>query len=168
MPRMAATTAAPSPTPLLSIGGLSRATGVRPTTIRWYEAEGLLPEPARTAGGHRAYGPAHVARLGFLRHARELGFPMAEVRGLLDLAAHPARGCAGAHRAVLAHLAEVDRRVARLLALRGELARMAAQGCESGAAAECRILETLADFGHGRCADPSHGAAAADTVVAPA
>jgi len=59
-----------------AIGDLVRATGVKPTTLRWYEQEGWLPPPGRTEGGHRAYGEAHLRRLRFIRHARGLGFEM--------------------------------------------------------------------------------------------
>jgi DNA-binding transcriptional MerR regulator len=146
----------------LSIGELARATGVKPTTIRWYEAEGLLPPPGRTGGGHRVYGAAHRDRLGFIRHARELGFPMAAIRDLLDLAEHPDRDCNMAHAVATAQVAAIDAKLRQLTALRAELARMA-EACSGGAAGSCRILEALADHAHGHCADPSHG----DAVRAP-
>jgi len=136
--------------PRLSIGDLARTTGVKPTTIRWYEAEGWLPPPARTAGGHRAYGEDHLRRLGFIRHARELGFPMESIHSLLGLAGRPAESCSAAHRIAGAHIAGIDARIRRLEALRAELARMTDR-CEGGRSAGCRILETLADFGHGHC-----------------
>lgn len=141
-----------------AIGDLARATGVKATTIRWYEQEGWLPPPARTAGGHRAYGPAHLRRLGFIRHARELGFASEAIRALLDLADRPQADCTQAHALATAQIAEIDARMRRLVALRAELSRMAA-GCEGGSAGDCRIIETLADFGHGHCADASHGRA---------
>ncbi|MBR0665879.1 helix-turn-helix domain-containing protein [Roseomonas hellenica] len=140
----------------LSIGELARATGVKATTIRWYETEGLLPPPARTEGGHRVYGTAHRDRLGFIRHARELGFPMPAIRDLLDLAAHPDRDCNMAHAVATAQVTAIDAKLRQLTALRAELARMA-EACAGGAAGHCRILETLADHAHGHCADPSHG-----------
>jgi DNA-binding transcriptional MerR regulator len=145
----------------LSIGDLARATGVKPTTIRWYEAEGLLPAPARTEGGHRVYGAPHRDRLGFIRHARELGFPMPAIRDLLDLAAHPDRGCDAAHAVATAQMAAIDAKLRQLEALRAELARMATD-CAGGVAGQCRILETLADHAHGHCADPAHGKTVAD------
>lgn len=143
---------------LLGIGELARRTGVKATTIRFYEAEGLLPPALRTEGGHRVFGAAHLRRLGFIRHARELGFTMPAIRELLHLAEHPGMDCAAAHGIARAQMAEIDRRVARLLALRGELARMAAPG-DGGVTEDCRVLETLADFDHGHCGDPRHGAA---------
>ena len=140
----------------MSIGDLSRLTGVKPTTIRWYEAEGWLPPPARTEGGHRSYGEAHLRRLGFIRHSRELGFSMADIRALLDLADRPRDDCSAAQAIATAQIVEIDARLRRLQALRSELERMT-QGCEGGHVGECRIIETLADFAHGHCADPAHG-----------
>lgn len=141
----------------LTIGDLSRATGVKPTTIRWYEREGLLPPPARTEGGHRAYADAHLQRLGFVRHARELGFPMPAIRELLELAARPDSDCGAAHAAATAQITAIDSKLRRLAVLRAELVRVA-EACRGGRAAECRVLETLADHSHVGCADPTHGA----------
>lgn len=140
----------------LSIGDLSRSTGVKPTTIRWYEAEGLLPAPDRTAGGQRAYGASHLQRLGFIRHARELGFAMPAVRALLDLSAQPEQDCGGAHAAAMAQIAMIDAKMRQLTALRAELARVA-DACGGGRVADCRIIETLADHAHGHCLEVEHG-----------
>jgi len=65
---------------IFSIGDLARRASTKVETVRWYEREGLLPAPARTAGGHRAYTRPHLDRLAFVRHARELGFPLESVR----------------------------------------------------------------------------------------
>lgn len=138
-----------------SIGDLSRATGVKPTTIRWYEQEGWLPSPGRTEGGHRSYGTAHLRRLGFIRHARELGFESEAIRALLDLADRPDADCGEVHSLAVEQMAEIDARLRRLKALRAELERMATS-CEGGAVGECRIIETLADFEHGLCQDTTH------------
>lgn len=140
----------------MGIGDLSKRTGVKPTTIRWYEAEGWLPPPVRTEGGHRSYSEAHRRRLGFLRHARELGFSMADVRSLLDLGQRPGEDCGAVHAIAAAHIEEVDGRIRRLLALRAELERMATN-CQGGEIGECRIIEVLADFEHGHCGAPGHG-----------
>ena len=139
-----------------SIGDLARATGVKPTTIRWYEQEGWLPAPARTEAGHRAYGEDHLRRLGFIRHARELGFESDAIRALLDLAGHPNADCSAAHQLAVAQIRAIDARLRRLKALRAELEHMATH-CEGGVIGECRIIETLADFAHSSCEDPSHG-----------
>ena len=139
----------------LSIGDLSRATGVKATTIRFYEAEGLLPPPGRTEGGHRVYGRSHLDRLGFIRHARELGFAMEDIRELLRLAdAAPDAPCEGADVIARRHLAAVRDRLARLRSLEAELERMT--DCHNSRVAECRVIEVLADAAHGHCADPTH------------
>ncbi len=152
-------TRAPGPGESLSIGDLARRTGTKATTVRWYEEVGLLPPAARTVGGHRAYGAAHLARLDFIRHAREFGFPLAAVRALLDLAARPDQpSCEAAHGIACARLAEVEEKLRRLESLRAELARMVETGCR-GTPADCRILATLADHDHGHCLDPQHAMA---------
>ena len=133
-----------------SIGELARRAGTKAETVRWYEREGLLPAPARTAGGHRAYTRAHLDRLAFVRHARELGFPLDAVRELLRLTDRPERSCAEADRIARAHLDAVRGRIARLRALEAELARMVAD-CGQGRVAECRVIEVLADHSHASC-----------------
>lgn len=139
-----------------SIGDLARATGVKATTIRFYEAEGLLPPPARTGGGHRIYGRSHLDRLGFIRHARDLGFAMDDIRELLRLAdAAPDTPCEGADAIARRHLAGVRERLRRLRSLEAELLRMT--NCHNERVAECRVIEVLADTTHGHCADPTHG-----------
>lgn len=148
-----------------SIGDLSRSTGVKATTIRFYEVEGLLAPPARTEGGHRVYGKPHLDRLGFIRHARELGFGMEDIRELLRLAdAAPDAPCEGADTIARRHLASVRARLARLRSLEAELERMTC--CPHDQVAKCRVIEVLADAAHGHCADPTH-AGGVDTRPAP-
>lgn len=140
----------------LSIGDLGRRTHCKVQTIRWYEQVGLLPPPARTSGGHRVYGGEHLARLDFIRHARELGFPLDAVRTLLGLSDRPDLPCTEAHALATAQLILVEDKLRRLDALRAELLRMT-DACSGGVAAECHILGTLADHTHGHCANPDHG-----------
>ena len=137
-----------------TIGDIARASGVKVTTIRFYEQRGLLPPPPRNAGNRRLYGTSDVARLQFIRHARDLGFPLATVAALLILSDDPARPCAEIDAIASAQLAEVDRRIAQLTALRGELGRMVAL-CAGGTVGTCRVIETLAD--HALCTT-SHAA----------
>src|SRR3546814_20626544 len=73
----------------LTIGDLSRRTGTKVQTIRYYEQIGLLPEPERSSGNQRLYSPAHSERLALIRHGREIGFPLASIRELLSLSDHP-------------------------------------------------------------------------------
>ena len=138
----------------LAIGDLSRRTGVKIPTIRYYEEIGLLPAPPRSAGNRRLYDEAHLRRLGFVRHARELGFDIEAIRELLDLAGHPTRPCAKADEIATAHLADIDRKIARLTALRAEVARMTR--CRNETVEQCRVIEVLAD--HDQCLADSHPA----------
>jgi len=136
-----------------SIGDLAARTGCKVQTIRYYESIGLLPAPARTSGNQRRYGQAHLNRLAFVRHARDLGFPLGAVRELLELADHPERPCDAADRIARRRLAEVRRRMAQLAALEAELERMLGE-CAGDRIASCRIIEVLAD--HEQCLHESH------------
>ncbi len=149
--------------PSLTIGHLARATRCKVQTIRYYEQIGLLPEPARTAGKQRVYGREQLDRLAFIRHARELGFSIEAIRELLALGDRPDRSCERVDRIASAHLAEVERKIARLGGLRAELARMI-RSCRRGRIAECRIIEVLSDHAHGRCLSPDHARMAMDDL----
>lgn len=135
--------------PALTIGKVAKAADVKVPTIRFYEQIGLLPEPVRTESERRVYGEPDVRRLAFIKHARQLGFPIDAIRTLLDLADHPSRACDDANALAQEQLATVETKIAQLEALRAELRRMVATGCQ-GPASDCRVLETLS--GHGLCA----------------
>lgn len=132
----------------MKIGELSRVTGTNVETIRYYERIGLLPEPDRTSGNYRNYVPAHVERLSFIRHARGLGFDLADVRSLLNLAEEPGQDCGEADRIASGHLRAVERKIGQLEQLQSELARMITQ-CRGGQIADCRIMQALGD--HALC-----------------
>ena len=133
----------------LTIGRVAQATGCKVQTIRYYEQIGLVQAPERSAGNQRQYQQAHVERLAFIRHARELGFPLDAIRELLDLSDKPDRSCAAVDAIARNQLDAVERRIRRLEALKGELVRMI-DDCSGGNVADCRIIETLAD--HSLCA----------------
>ena len=132
----------------LKIGNIAKATATNVETVRYYERIGLLPPPERTSANYRSYTPAHVDRLSFIRHARGLGFDIADIRSLLDLADQPERDCAEVDRIASGHLQAVEQKIARLSVLRDELSRMVGQ-CRGGQVATCRIMEVLAD--HDQC-----------------
>ena len=125
-----------------SIGELARRTSTKVETIRWYERTGLLDAPARTGGNYRAYGPAHLARLSFVRRARDLGFSLDHLRELLRLSDQRDRPCEEVDVIARGHLAEVERKVVDLTALGHELRQIIGQ-CRHGTVAECRIIEAL-------------------------
>jgi len=127
----------------LRIGDLARLTNTKVETIRWYEKQGLIPPPDRTSGNYRAYGEAALARLSFIRRARDLGFSLDQVRALLQLASDEAGDCAEVDVLAQHHLNEIDRKIADLTALRGELSGLLTS-CKGGTISRCRIIETLA------------------------
>jgi Cu(I)-responsive transcriptional regulator len=143
------------------IGQLARRTGCKVQTIRYYEQIGLMPEPMRTEGNQRRYGARHLERLAFVRHSRELGFPLEAIRELLDLADDPDRSCTAADGIARRQLHQVESRISRLQALKRELKRMIVQ-CRGGKIAECRIIKVLAD--HDLCVS-DHGNLSVDKLI---
>ncbi|XBQ17357.1 MAG: helix-turn-helix domain-containing protein [Oceanicaulis sp.] len=126
-----------------AIGDISRLTGVKVTTIRYYEQNGLMAEPERAASGHRRYDEMALERLGFIRQARELGFDLSSIRELLDLAADPDRPCVAVDTIAQRHMDAIACKIARLTALKGELERVL-HACASERVGDCRVLESIA------------------------
>ncbi len=137
----------------ISIGELSRRTGVKAPTIRYYESVALMRPPSRSEGQQRRYSEAEVSRLTFVRHARELGFEIQAIRELLAMSEQPDQSCAEADRIARRHMSEVDRHIGQLTALRAELQRMV-DACGHGRVGDCRVIETLANHQH--CEHPHH------------
>lgn len=139
----------------LSIGALAKRAATRVQTIRYYEAEGLMPKPTRTEGGQRRYSKEHADRLAFIRHSRELGFPLEAIRELLKLVDMPNQPCKRVDAVAVDVLADVEAKITRLESLRQELRRMIRQ-CRHGRISECRIVRVLADHTHSHCLSADH------------
>jgi len=139
----------------MPIGTLARSVGCKVQTIRYYEQIGLLPPPARTGGAQRRYGEAHRQKLSFIRHARELGFPLPAVRELLALSDQLESDCARADRIARRQLEAVNRRISMLASLRSELERMLRHR-HGNRIRDCRVIATLAD--HALCGQEHHEA----------
>jgi len=157
----------------LSIGALSKKTGCKVTTIRYYEQIGLLSEPPRTQGKQRRYGKSQLDRLRFICHSRELGFSIDSIRQLLLLSTEPLLSrqpdgregkegaantqeiCPGHNADQIAkqHLAEIEGKIARLSGLRDELQDMIS-ACESGRNHHCQVIEVLSN--HKLCHSDHH------------
>jgi MerR family mercuric resistance operon transcriptional regulator len=123
-------------------GDLAERSGCNVETVRFYEKRGLLPEPPRTGGGHRDYDHEHLKRLTFIRRSRELGFTLAEVRGLLSLVDGGGYTCAEVRSLTLQHLDHIQRKIADLQRLALTLEDVAGQ-CDGDAVPECPIIEAL-------------------------
>ena len=132
---------------MFSIGQLSKRTGVKIPTIRYYEQMGLIDEPERSDGNQRRYNYEGLNRLSFIRHSRDLGFTIEVIRGLLDLSQHPEKPCKDVDSIASLHLRDVQSRITKLRRLERELKRITK--CEAGTVAACAVIETLAD--HGLC-----------------
>lgn len=125
-----------------TIGQAARMAGVGVETIRFYEREGLLTQPAKQNGTYRRYPPETVTRLRFIRRAKDLGFSLGEIRELLQLAEKPSTACADAQRRAEEKIAAIDEKVAALLRVREALASLTA-ACREAPEGTCPIIETL-------------------------
>jgi MerR family transcriptional regulator, copper efflux regulator len=126
-----------------TIGQLAKESGVHLETIRYYEREGLIPAPPRKSSGHRAYQPGAARQLFFIKRAQELGFSLAEIRGLLTLRAAPGEDCSEVCRRAQEKLGEVRAKIRRLEAIEEALQHLT-EGCSGGRpVSECGVLEAL-------------------------
>lgn len=127
----------------IAIGELSRRTECNIETIRYYERIGLLPPPDRQGGRFRRYGGADIGRLRFIRRARQLGFPLDDVRALLRLAATDSEDMRAEARSVFAaHVAEIRAKIADLQSMERVLATAIAE-CAAGRHPKCPLIEVL-------------------------
>ncbi len=134
--------ALPAKAPPLTRGMLSRRTGCHIETIRYYEGIGLMPAPRRSQGGHRLYDEEQLKRLTFIRRARELGFSLREIRGLLALVDGGNYSCRQVEALTLEHLDEVRSKITDLKKLERTLADIASQ-CNGGRVPECPVIDAL-------------------------
>ncbi len=124
------------------IGALARESGVKIETIRYYERIGVMPKPARSAGGYRLYAADHLKRLTFIRRGRELGFSLNELRNLLRLVDGHDYTCAEVRALTLQHVAVIRRKISDLRRLEKTMTGIAAQ-CSGRRIPECPIIDAL-------------------------
>ena len=133
----------------LTIGAVARRVGVAIDTIRYYEREGLLPEPQRRASGYRSYGEGTITQLRFIRRAKDLGFTLEEIRELLALSADRQRGVKAVKQRAQKRLAAIEQRIVELQRVRdglrswwrrarGTASRSNARSCARSAVTRCR------------------------------
>lgn len=126
----------------MRIGAVAAQSGCKVETIRYYEQQGLLPRPDRTASGYRSYSALDVERLGFITRGRALGFSLAEIRELIGLEENPDLSCADVDRLARHHRDQVKAKLAQLRRLDHALNKLIA-GCQGGQRADCAILHAL-------------------------
>lgn len=129
---------------MLSIGDLSRRTGVKIPTIRYYEQRGLLAPAERSDGNQRRYGKRERERLSFIKHARDLGLTIEAIRELIVLSSHPEWPCEQADRIAAEQLLSVRKKIAKLQSLERELVRIATH-CGGDQVKDCYVIRALAD-----------------------
>jgi MerR family mercuric resistance operon transcriptional regulator len=127
----------------LTIGQVAKRAGVGVETLRFYEREGLIAEPARRPSGYRQYPPHAVRRIRFIRHAKELGFTLKEIQELLELRVRHEATCADVRRRARDKITNIEERIASLERVRGALQRLAQRCQGQGPTSACPILEEL-------------------------
>ncbi|HQZ14119.1 MAG TPA: Cu(I)-responsive transcriptional regulator [Devosia sp.] len=126
----------------MQIGAAAKVTGVSAKMIRHYEAIGLVPSADRRESNYRDYGPSDVHRLGFIRRARDLGFSIEEIRDLLRLWGDRDRSSADVKRLTLAHIADLEQKIAALKDMRDTLSHLAGC-CDGDHRPDCPIIKGL-------------------------
>jgi DNA-binding transcriptional MerR regulator len=127
----------------LNIGGLSKETGVKVVTIRFYEKIGVLDAPPRSGGNYRVYSHQHVRRLHFVRRCRDLGFSLNQIVDFLSLSSENSSSCTKVCRIAERHLKDVEDKLADLKRLALELRRITSSCSGTHPMSECQIIEAL-------------------------
>ncbi len=130
--------------PTLKIGDVARQAELSIDAVRFYEREGLLGRVRRSSAGQREYDAEAVRRLAFVRRATALGFSLAEVKGLFTLRVSARMPCDRVRERALSKLADIDRRIAELAAMRRALARLATSCDDGSPTGTCPFLDQLA------------------------
>ncbi|MCS0590248.1 Cu(I)-responsive transcriptional regulator [Massilia norwichensis] len=128
---------------MLNIGEAAQASGVSAKMIRHYESIGLLPAARRTAAGYRVYGEQEVRVLQFIHRGRALGFPLERIAELLALWQDPGRASAEVRQLAEQHIAELNRKIEELQAMKRTLEALA-RSCHGDQRSDCPILDDLA------------------------
>lgn len=127
----------------MRIGELAKKTTTQIETIRYYEKQGLLPEPPRSEGNFREYQNLHEERLNFIRQCRSLDMSLDEIRRLLVIKDSPSAECGDVNQLVEDHVQHVEQRIAELQALAQQLHALRDRCLSAKPAEHCGILQEL-------------------------
>ena len=132
---------------MLTTSQLARKAGVNVETLRYYERRGLIPEPPRRDSGYRQYSQDDVARIQFIKRAKELGFTLQEVQELLDLRVDPDTPCIMVKRRADLKIIDIEAKLQSLKRIKKALNKLAATCSGRGPVGDCPILEALGGDG---------------------
>ena len=127
----------------LSIGQLAKASEVGIETLRFYEREGLLAKPPRLPSGYRQYPAESLARVRFIRRAKDLGFTLKQVRELLELRVDPQKSCGDVRALAKMKIKEVEEKMSDLARIKLALEGLARACRGKGPTADCPILDAM-------------------------
>ena len=130
----------------MQIGQLAQHAGVAIDTVRYYERQGLLPQPQRRASGYRQYGQQDISRLRFIRRAKDLGFSLQEIQDLLRLSGNQDADRAEVRTLAQQRLTDIERKLRELDAMRATLANLVSHCSGHGPLDGCPIIESLLQF----------------------
>jgi Cd(II)/Pb(II)-responsive transcriptional regulator len=126
---------------IMRIGELAEAIGISVETIRYYEKEGLLCKPARTAANYRVYTRHHLEDLTFVVFCRSIDISLDEIRVLLKLKHSPNESCEPINDVIDGKLDEIDQRITHLQELKAELQRLRSKCLKHSTIDECEIVK---------------------------
>jgi MerR family mercuric resistance operon transcriptional regulator len=127
----------------LTIGQVAKRAGIGIETVRFYEREGLLEEPQRKPSGYRQFDEGIVARLRFIRRAKELGFTLHEIKELLSLKLDPSTTCADVKKRAEAKIADIEAKLDSLKRMKQALVKLTKACTGRGTTSDCPILDAL-------------------------
>ncbi|MDR1656972.1 MAG: MerR family transcriptional regulator [Deltaproteobacteria bacterium] len=137
---------------MFKIGRLAELADCQVVTVRFYEKEGLLEKPTRGDNGYRLYGPADLERLKFIRHCRDHGIALSDIKELLKLRQTPGENCQPVDTIVSVLIGRLEEQLKSIERLRENLVNLKGQ-CRSGTIADCSILQKLSDPDNCSCGE---------------
>lgn len=129
----------------LTIGQVAKQTGVTVETIRFYERQGLIGEPQRTASGYRQYSPSVIKRVRFIQRAKDVGFTLKDIQELLSLQTVPGVSCSDIRERAFKKVHDIEQKINDLQRMKNALSQLATQCTEERSLSECPILDALED-----------------------
>lgn len=127
----------------LTIGQVAKRAGIGVETVRFYEREGLLEAPERRPSGYRQFDEGIVARLRFIRRAKELGFTLNEIKELLSLKLDPSTTCADVKKRAEAKITDIEAKIDSLVLMKRALVKLTKACSGHGTTSDCPILDAL-------------------------